>query len=506
MGAARNAANDANPARIAETHVSTVFFVGDRVYKLKKPLKTGFLDWSTPQLRRRACEEEVALNRRLAPDVYLGVAEVTGPGGDDCDSLVVMRRLPADRSLASLVRSGSDVSDALRSVARVVAAFHAGCRHDAEVAAAGSAEEVLRKWDANTEEMAPYARRGLIDGRVLDQVSVDSRAYVSGRSDLFARRVSAGRIRDGHGDLLADDIFVLEDGVRILDCLEFDPNLRYGDVLADVAFLSMDLERLGAPEQAAAFLRWYREFSADDWPASLAHHWVAHRAQVRSKVACMRAEQGDAEAAGEAAFLLDLCRRHLRHATLRLVLVGGLPGTGKTTVAGAMADRLGWALLSSDELRHEMAENQMPENSKASGAGAYRSGLYSAESTEATYRGLLRSADRAVALGQSVIIDASWTDSRWREEAASLAERRRCTLIEIECTAPAAVAEARIRDRLAAGGDASDATPEIRRRMASDAAPWPTALRVDTGEGSDKAVAGALSAANPDWASDLLGH
>src|SRR5262249_23612933 len=155
--------------------------------------------------------------------------------------------------------------------------------------------------------------------------------------------------------LLADDIFMLDDGPRVLDCLEFDSQLRYGDVLADVAFLAMDLERLGAGAEAASFLAWYREFSGDSWPSSLAHHWIPYPAVDRAQVACLRHDEGDPAAASQAAELLGLCYSHLRRAGVRLVLVGGLPGTGKTTTASRLADRLGWTLLSSDELRHQIS-------------------------------------------------------------------------------------------------------------------------------------------------------
>ena len=141
----------------------------------------------------------------------------------------------------------------------------------------------------------------------------------------------AGRARDGHGDLLADDIFLLDDGPRVLDCLEFDDALRLDDVLADVAFLAMDLERLGRPDLAERFLAAYRAASGDTWPSSLAHHHIAYRAQVRAKVSAIRAEQGVPDSADKAQALLRLALAHLEAGRVRLVLVGGLPGTGKST-------------------------------------------------------------------------------------------------------------------------------------------------------------------------------
>ena len=401
---------------VVETHVSTLFFVGDRVYKVKKPVKTGFLDWTTAAQRHEACQLEVALNRRIAPDVYLGVANVVDDHGTLCDSLVVMRRLDSSASLARLVQAGVDVAGPLRALAQQLAAFHSRCRSDREIAEAGSIGAMAANWRDNWRQMGPYVMAGLLDSQVKEAAARMSASYIRGRRRLFDRRVEGGRIRDGHGDLLAEDIFVVDDGVQVLDCLEFDARLRHGDVLSDVAFLAMDLERLGACRLGESFLNWYREFSGDTWPASLQHHWIAYRAQIRAKVACLRHSQGDPLAAAQAADLLEICHRHLRRASMRLVLVGGLPGTGKTTLAGGLADRLGWVPLSSDELRHQLGTGM------ASGAG-YRQGIYRPETTAAVYARLLDQAGDCLALGESVIIDASWTDDRWRRQAAAVAQR-----------------------------------------------------------------------------------
>jgi aminoglycoside phosphotransferase family enzyme/predicted kinase len=485
------------PTRVTETHVSTLFFLGDRVYKLKKPVRTAFLDWSTPERRRRACLEEVALNRRIAPDVYQGIVDVVGHDGVTCDSLVVMRRLPTEKSLASRLQAGTDLTAPLRSLARLLADFHSGCRHDDAVARAGRADAVAHQWAVNGDEMLGHGSPRLLDSDQLARVSMLSSAYIEGRASLFAARVAAGRIRDGHGDLLADDIFVLDDGLRVLDCLEFDPQLRYGDVLADVAFLAMDLERLGAASEAARFLAWYKEYSADSWPDSLAHHWIAYRAVVRSKVECLRADQGDPGAARRAASLLDLCLQHLEMAQVRLVLVGGLPGRGKTTIASGLADRLGWALLSSDETRHHLGGDE-------SGGSGFREGLYAPAVTDKTYSTLLDEAGRCLALGQHVIVDATWTDRRWRALAADLADRYRSVLVEIECRAPDDLAAARIQGRLARRTGLSDATPEVARLMAAKSAPWPTARPIDTVGDAGAAVERAVNIAYPWWENDAL--
>ncbi|HEX6312776.1 MAG TPA: AAA family ATPase [Acidimicrobiia bacterium] len=463
------------PAAVAETHVSVVFFVGDRAYKLKKPVAPGFLDFSTRELREAACHREVELNRRLAPDVYLGVADVLGPDGEPCDHLVVMRRLPADRRLSRLVTAGNDVDGELRELARLLASFHAAAARTPEIAEAATARAVHRRWHRNFVEMQPFVGT-LLDPAMFEDVKALADRYIEGREDLFTGRIHADRIVDGHGDLLADDIFLLDDGPRVIDCIEFDDGLRANDVLADVAFLAMDLERLGAPRAAERFLAAYREFSGDAWPASLAHLYIAERAVVRSKVACLRADQGDAGARDQAARLLELARDHLQTGRVRLVLVGGLPGTGKSTLAAGLSGARGWTMLRSDEVRKDRAGIGHTEHVPAD----YGRGLYSAEQTRATYQELLARARTALARGETVILDASWTDARWRAAARAVADETATELVELRCTARPQVAAARVAARRDRGVDASDATHAVAAAMAATADPWPTARPVDT--------------------------
>jgi aminoglycoside phosphotransferase family enzyme/predicted kinase len=432
----------------------------------------------------------VELNRRLAPDVYLGVADVIGPDGLVCDHLVVMRRMPDDRRLSSLVGAGAgaDVDGDLWHLAHLVAAFHARAERPPEAAVAAGPDALAGRWADNTAGLLEHGR-GVVD---LDEVlEVDALAarYLAGRRLLFDRRITEGRALDGHGDLLADDIFLLDDGPRVLDCIEFDDRLRWGDALADVAFLAMDLERLGRQDLAERFLAAYREHAGDAWPASLAHHHLANRAQVRAKVGAIRVTQGDDAAVAEARRLLALARRHLETGAVRLVLVGGLPGTGKSTLATGLAAELGATLLRSDELRKELAGLRSDQPAPA----PFGEGLYDEEATSATYVELLHRTEVAVALGESVVLDASWTAERHRKAARSVAARTATDLVELHCSAPPDLTARRIRRRLSAGGDPSDATPEIAAQMALAQDPWPTAAIVDTGFGSRETLDTALA-------------
>jgi aminoglycoside phosphotransferase family enzyme/predicted kinase len=467
---------------VTETHVSWVTLVGDRAYKRKKPVRTGFLDFSTVEARRRACEEEVRVNRRLAPDVYLGVDPVLGCNGDVCDYVVVMRRMPAELRLSTLVAAGVDVDDGLRRIARRVAALHLNGERSAAADAAASAEAVLARWEANDAELAPMSHL-LADPALAGHAVGLARRYVAGRRDLFADRVRAGRAVDGHGDLLADDIFALPDGPRILDAIEFDARLRLGDGLADIAFLAMDLERLGAPELARRLLGWYAEFAGDRWPASLAHFYIAYRAQVRAKVACLRAAQESRTAAPEADALLSLAVSHLEAGRCALILVGGPPATGKTTIAAELGARRDWVVLRSDHVRKELA-GLTATTPAAAPLGA---GVYSPTMTALAYGELLHRAGDLLAAGESVVLDATWGDPVWRAEARRVAERVSAELVELRCSLPVAEASERARRRRG-GEDASDAGPEIAAALAERFAPWPQAAVIDTAGPPDQAT------------------
>jgi len=319
-------------AQVAETHSAVVFFTGDRACKLKKPVSLGFLDFSTPQARAAACVRETELNLRFAPDVYLGVAEIRGPDGRVCDHLVVMRRMPAARQLSALVRSRAQVAVPLRRVARILAAQHAMAARGPEVAEQGSRDALHGRWAGNIGQTRQIqellAPRQPLEPAVIDETERLALRFLAGRAPLFDARIRDGRIVDGHGDLLADDIFCLDDGPRILDCLDFDDRLRWLDGLDHAAFLAMDLERLGVPALAEQFMAGYAEYSGDPAPVSLCHHYMAYRAFVRVKVACLRVVQDLPTAGRTACQLAELALRHLRAVRSRWCWWAGCRGPG----------------------------------------------------------------------------------------------------------------------------------------------------------------------------------
>jgi uncharacterized protein len=457
---------------VSETHSGVVFFVGDHAYKLKKPVDLGFLDFTSRESREEVCHKEVALNRRLCPDVYLGVADVMGPDGKPCDHLVVMRRMPEHRRLSTLVERGEPLGETVKQLARKLAAFHARAERGPEISAEGSRDAIRRRWEDSFAQVRPFHGTVLEPGMVaeIEQLTGD---FLAGREKLFDRRMESGRVVDGHGDILADDIFCLEDGPRVLDCLEFDDKLRWLDALDDVAFLAMDLERLGAADLGHHLLDWYAEYSGDAAPPALRHHYIAYRAFVRAKVACVRHDQGDTGAARLARGYASLALRHLRQGVPRLILVGGLPGSGKSTVSGAIADRLGGTVLRSDRIRKEMAGLSPEQNA----AEEYGEGLYDTAHTTRTYHELCRRAGELLQLGETVVLDASWTSVDQRAIAAEAATETRSRLVQLRCWAPETITAQRIAERTSS---LSDATPEIARHMAGNVHPWPAAHTILT--------------------------
>ncbi len=456
---------------VVETHISTVFFAGDRAYKLLKPVSMGFLDHTSVASRLHAARRELELNQGIAPDVYLGTADVV-ENGEVVDRMIVMRRLPSDRRLASLVVDG-DAAECVRAVARTVAAFHARETPVADPTPA-TRDSVARNWHDNLDSMAPFADT-VIPAVDLGRVATMADEFLEGRGAVFERRITDGWIRNGHGDLLADDIFCLKDGPRILDCLAFRDDLRVADVVNDVAFLAMDLERLAGSAAADDLWLAYREFSGERHPTLLAHHYVAYRAHVRTKVACLRAEQGDQTATESARRYHDLCSQALRRGRSRLVLVGGGAGVGKTTLARGVGDGLGAVVLHSDEIRKDLAGLGHGEHAFAEPG----EGIYTPAMTDRMYREMLHQAAAMLEAGESVVLDATWSRAAHRELAADVARSHHAEVVRLECRLDPAIARERIARRMADVWNPSDATPELVDHLAGSRDPWPEATAVD---------------------------
>jgi uncharacterized protein len=473
---------------VHETHTGLVVLVGGLAYKVKKPIRTDFLDFSTQERRERACQRELDLNRRLAPDSYLGVAQLSAEWAGTSEPVLVMKRHPDSTRLATMVRRGQPVTEPLMAIATLLAGFHGSAERGQSVAAQGTVTAVKARWDENIAELRRFVG-ALLDRRRLEAVERLAAQFIAGRGLLFAARVTDGRLVDGHGDLLADDIFCLPDGPEILDCLEFDNNLRYVDTIDDAAFLAMDLEFLGRKDLGDFFLEQYSRLAADPAPRSLKDFYIAYRAAVRAKVDCIRFAQGQHDTAADALRHLDIALKHLQAGSVRLAVVGGGPGTGKTTLAHALAERVGAQVISTDEVRRAMQNSGAVDGE----AGVLNTGLYSAHNIAAVYNEVLRQAHVHLANGRSVILDGTWRDPYRRDRVRQLAIQTHAAELELKCETSVSTAASRVAARPAGGF--SDATPEIATALADGSQQWPEAHRID----SDRPIAESIRTAEKHW-------
>lgn len=490
---------EAYPERPAEvsmrqTHISWLFFTEGFVYKVKKPVNFGFLDFTTLEARRFFCEEEVRLNRRLTSGVYLGVVEVKvkngqvhlGGSGQVIDYAVHMRRLPEDRMLPTLLAAG-DVSPAtMHQLAHLLADFHAQAETGPVINQDGTLATVLANWEENFAQTRPYLDWPL-SREAYDKVRRRVLTFCRLQAARFEERIADGRIRDGHGDLRAEHICLTEP-IAIFDCIEFNHRFRYGDVAADVAFLAMDLEGQGFADLSQAFVSAYVEYSGDRALLSVLDFYKCYRAFVRAKVECFRLDDPavtsrDKRLAARAASGYVLQAARYADALKRpwLLLCCGLMGSGKSVLAEALAPDLELTVLRSDVIRKELAGMQPTTGARV----PYGEGIYSAERGEATYTQLFERAERLLSQGSSVLLDASFQHARHRTQAMRLAARVGAEFCVLECWCPEEELRRRLEARVAQGGSVSDGRWELiaQQRQAFEPlfeVPPPQHLKVDT--------------------------
>jgi aminoglycoside phosphotransferase family enzyme/predicted kinase len=460
------------PARVCvrQTHISWLFFTDRFVYKVKKPVNFGFLDFTTLEARRFFCEEEARLNERLAPGVYLGVVPIKardcaihlGGSGGTVEYALQMRRLPEELMLPAQLAAGKVTPETMRRLAGVLAEFHARADTGAEVDQAGSLATILGNWQENFAQTSPYVDFPL-KRATWERIRAQVATFCRVRARLFQQRLAEGRIRDGHGDLRAEHI-CLTDPIVIFDCIEFNQRFRHGDVAADIAFLAMDLEAQGFPDLAQAFVRAYVECSGDHRLPEILDFYKSYRAVVRAKVECFRLDdpsvsQGEKRAAVKAAQRYWQLAARYAEALRRpwLLLTCGLMGTGKSVLAEALAKRLDLVLLSSDATRKQLAG--MPPTAHA--YTGYGEGLYTPKHTEATYADLCQRAECALLGKRSVVVDASFQRARHRLQAREIAECTGAEFCILECWCPEEEIRQRLEVRTAHGEAVSDGRWEL---------------------------------------------
>ena len=489
-----------------QTHLSHVFLTGERVYKLRKAVKLSFVDFSARAARNADCLREVSLNRRLASDVYLGVAplrraagvgfavgeireslEAARPGEGEPEHCVVMRRLREGRDALSLLERGELGPPELDAVARVLARFHArhglGC--PAPWAAAAWLERTAAPLRACLESLRAHAPP-VCDAASLERVTRLEHERLRTLEVRFEARRLAGRAVDGHGDVHLQHVWFETAGEEplLIDCLEFDEELRRIDVASEVAFLAMDLAYRGALALAERFLGRYAAETDDFDLYHVVDYFAGYRALVRAKVAGIAARDAGiapaqrAAAERSAAAHLELAERALRRPRCgALVVLCGTVGSGKSTVAASLADASCGVVISSDRTRKRMAGLAPTERPAAPLAG----GIYTTGMSDRVYRGLLERALPVVESGRVAILDAAFAQAQRRRAALAWAGERGIPAFLVEVACSREVALERLARREAEGRDASDAGPALHAWSVRSFEPldeWPAQRRV----------------------------
>jgi len=450
---------------LVQTHISYVLLAGDLVYKIKKPVDFGFLDFTTLAKRRYYCRQEVILNRRLCPEAYLGVVRVTWQGGrfrlegrgKALEYAVKMRRLPADRMMDGLLAAGKVSPAMVAAVAERLADFHARAATSPAIARYG-ARAIRIAWEENFDQWAAYIG-DTITAEQDRYLRACVRSFFVRQRPLLERRVRQGRIRDCHGDVRSESVCFV-DGICIFDCIEFNRRFRYTDVAGDIGFLAMDLDFHGRPELADALVQHYARAAADREVLDVIDFYKCYRACVRGKVESFKLPQAEVSAE-EKEQARSVARRYFRLACQYaakqppplLLITCGLVATGKTLLGKALGEAAGMPVISSDVVRKELA-GLAPQERRFESFGR---GIYSPRFTRRVYKALLERAREALAAGRSVIVDATFAQRRDRQRARELAQKMGARFLCLECRAEDDVIRQRLEERLRAGRDASDA-------------------------------------------------
>ncbi|MBN1613210.1 MAG: AAA family ATPase [Deltaproteobacteria bacterium] len=456
---------------LIQTHISYIFIAGDRVYKVKKAVDFGFLDFTSLAKREHYCREELRLNRRLAPEMYLDVLEIREDSrgelhidgeGHTVEYALEMKRLPQERMLKKLLGEGAVDKTVMDKVAARLADFHRRAATGGQIDRIGSLETVRLNHEENFDQTQRYV--GLtLPAHQFEFIRTGARAFIENQKALFDQRVADHKIRDCHGDLHLEHICIT-DGIVIFDCIEFNERFRYEDVAAEAAFLAMDLDYNGYPDYAQDFVESYIRHASDPQVAILLNFYKCYYAYVRGKVTSFRLDEAAIAprereaAAGAAARYFDLAYSYAaRLGKQALILMAGLMGTGKSALAASLGGRLNADVIRMDVLRKTLIGIEPTEKRLV----PFHQGPYSGETTRKTYAAALERAEQRLQEGRTVIVDASFGSREQRERFLKRAEHLGVDAFVIECVCDEATVRKRLDSRLADGSDASDGRWEI---------------------------------------------
>ena len=457
---------------LIQTHVSWLFLTESHVFKLKKPVNFGFLDFSTLDLRRFYCHEEIRLNKRLCPDIYEQVIELheTDSGasfignGNVLDYAVMMKRLPADRMLDRLVDSGMISREEILIVAHAICVFHANAATSPYISEFGSLVQIRSNWRENFEQSLPF-QTSTLPPTVCETITNYVDDFIDSQSTLFTERMKNGYIRECDGDIHLGNICLFNNTAYIFDCIEFNERFRYSDTAADIAFFLMDLDFHRRPDLADAALSTYITASGDAGLAQLVTFYKVYRAFVRGKVESLQLQDAGidpeervvAETRAISYFRLaqGYCLRYRLPPTLFITC--GTMGCGKSTLANQLAFELGFPTYNSDIVRKQLAGLQTDVAVPVS----FGIGLYSKEMSHRTYRQLGHSADIELVKGHSVLVDASFATAAGRAEFSQLAASRHAQFVILFVQCDSGEQRRRLEARTHLGTSVSDGRVEL---------------------------------------------
>jgi aminoglycoside phosphotransferase family enzyme/predicted kinase len=478
--------------QVIETHISHVFLTDKHAYKLKKPVRFEFLDFSSVELRHQACLNEVRLNRRLAPDIYLDVLPITqnasgklalNGDGQSVDWVVQMQRLPANNALDVILRERRLTANHIQAVAQHLTGFYARLLSK-ELTSDAYCEALQRHIRANGSALLDTCDA---ENTRIRRVQSAQLRFLHVEHDLLGSRATGGRIVDGHGDLRPEHIY-LNGRPTVIDCVEFSDELRTVDIADELSFLGMECERLGDGGLGERVLAEYEKVCGDYVPESLLSFYRCYRASVRAKVAALRSKQLEDEedvADRLASEYLELAEQYAKQlGPPMLLVVGGLMGSGKSTLAAKLADVYAIELLSTDHIRRALLGSSVAP-------AAYGEGNYRADVRHRVYDELFRQAGELLSNDESIVLDGTFLASSLRDRAYDLASRHRAVALYVQCTCPRDVAYARIQKRSASGQSESEARTELYDLQSQELeSPWADepAISIDTTAALEKQV------------------
>jgi aminoglycoside phosphotransferase family enzyme/predicted kinase len=494
-----------------ETHISHVFLTGDYVYKIKKPVNLDFLDFTTLKKRCYYCRQEVILNKRLSHNVYLdavpinlkeGKYRVNGPG-IPVEYAVKMRQLPWDRSMVNLLKRKKVNRDLVKELSEVLAEFYSRSPSVENIHAAGDWETVLANCEENFRQTIMFAGE-IVDDRIFQIVRSSTLSFLYRKKELFGNRIKSKKIRDCHGDLRAGHIYFTDEGIQIIDCIEFNERFRFQDVTSDLAFLAMDLDYEGFPQIADDLLEDYAKRTQDPDLFVLIDFYKCYRAFVRCKVHCIRLQDKDLDKQVRKKLIrgtrkyLDLAYQYAgRFTRPTLWVVCGMPGSGKSTISNELSRIFRIKSFQSDVIRKELHGLKPGDFSDI----PFETGIYSKGASNLTYGRLLLLAQEEIEQGRSVVLDATYSRRQYRSEALRLANDIDANIIFVECV----LTENIVRERLLkreAGYPISDARYRHYEDFKKEFEPMNELsdslnIRVDTEQPLKECIAQILARTNP---------